>query len=138
MTLCRGIFLLLLVIEGPATLQSQQTETNQKEGLQCYTCYVTTSWEDCNKNSTIRWCPEEDNEVCVKVKVDKWDKNGNPMTEYAKHCSAASYCSDEECKVSGFKCTIHCCNEDRCNTSFTILANIILVIVMSFLQTVLH
>lgn len=138
MRLCRGIFLLLLVIQGPTTLQSQHTETDQKESLYCYTCYVTTSWEDCNKNSTKEQCPEDDNEVCVKMKVFRWDKNNKPVTEYVKHCSAASYCSDKECKDYGFKCTIQCCNEDLCNTSFTILANIILVIVISCLQTLLH
>lgn len=117
---------------------SLSIETNQKGSLYCYTCYVTTSWEDCDRNRTIELCPEEDNEVCVTMKVDKWDDNNKPMTEYVKHCGVASYCSDKECEESGLKCTIHCCNQDLCNTSFTISTDIILVIVISCLQTVLY
>ena len=116
-------------------------ETNQKESLHCYTCYATTSWEDCDKNSTIAPCPEEDNEMCAEMKVDRSDENNKPMTEYVKYCTAAIYCSDKECEDLGFTCTIQCCSEDLCNTSFTYKSNkknIILVIVMSCLQTVLH
>lgn len=113
-------------------------ETNQKEIMRCYTCYVTTSWKDCKKNGTVELCPKGDDEVCVTMRVDKWDVNNKPMTEYTKHCSAASYCSDDECEDLGWKCTIQCCNEPLCNTSITILANIILVIVISCLQTVLY
>ena len=102
---------------------SPSTETNQKESLQCYTCYVTTSWEDCNKNSTIKRCPEGDNEVCVTMKVDKWNKNNEPITEYVKYCSSASYCSDKECKDYGYKCTIQCCDEDLCNLANTGVSN---------------
>jgi len=129
MWLCSGIFLLLVI----------QIEINQTEGLFCFTCYVTTSWEDCNKNGTVKRCLEEDDDVCVTMKLDKWDKNyDRPITEYVKHCSEASYCSDKECQKEGYKCNVQCCNHDVCNTSNTILANIILVIVFSCLQTVLH
>lgn len=116
---------------------SLSIEINQTEGLYCFTCYVTTSWEDCYKNGSVKQCSEEDNDVCVTMKLDKWD-NGRHVTEYVKHCSVASYCSDDECQESGYKCIVQCCNYDVCNTSNTILANIILVIVISCLQTVLH
>ncbi|KAJ7340531.1 hypothetical protein OS493_003285 [Desmophyllum pertusum] len=62
----RGLFL-LLILQGPQVLRSQS------EGLYCYVCFSTTSWEDCNKNAQQLTCPEGDDDVCVEMQVDKWE-----------------------------------------------------------------
>ncbi len=119
------------------TLSLFFAESNER--LRCYTCYVTTSWEDCDKSATIHTCPEDHDEVCVTARVRKWDKNDNTtiITQYTKHCAAADYCSDEECKKLGYECTLDCCNKDLCNTSNSILANIVLLAIILCLQALI-
>lgn len=99
---------------------------------------MKTSWEDCDKNGTVELCPEGDDEICVTVRVRKWE-NSKAVTEYTKHCAAANYCSqiDEECKKYNWKCTFDCCNKDLCNTSTMILANTILPAIILCLLVVI-
>ena len=112
--------------------------TDQKKAgsLKCYICHSKESWQDCESKQRLEECPPQGNEVCATLQMTEWLRiNGTQrlQTTYSKHCDTTEVCSLEECKRLGWLCSTNCCNQDSCNSSVTMVSNMICVIIFSFL-----
>lgn len=134
----RGINLLLVIFILSSFLQNESIAgPTEVSSLECYMCYSTTSWKDCEKDTKVVLCPK-DNDVCVKMKINQGNINGTLSLQYTKHCATASYCSDTECKLYGWACKVDCCHHDLCNTGPVIWAHLMLVVATLCLQAIIH
>ena len=96
------------------------------EGLKCYTCVSSISWDDCEKQVIIRECPKIGDEVCVKEHLKRREggqvnNNNNEQDEnkipFSKYCSKAEACTNKHCLKDGNTCDLHCCHDDLCNAA---------------------
>lgn len=112
------------------------TDRKKAGSLKCYICHSKESWQDCESKQRLEECPPQGNEVCATLQMTQSLRiNGTQshQTTYSKHCDTTEVCSLEECKRLGWLCTTNCCNQDSCNSSVTMVSNMICVIIFSFL-----
>ncbi|XP_032235001.2 lymphocyte antigen 6L [Nematostella vectensis] len=99
-------------------------------GLQCYRCYSTRSWYDCEKYMKVVDCPPSAN-TCVKMKQIT-DFGGSKIVQHDRKCYVKSACGDfcerMKNKTSQWDCTLSCCDTDACNKSLTLLPGIAMMV----------
>ncbi|XP_058970455.2 uncharacterized protein [Pocillopora verrucosa] len=78
------------------------------EGLSCYECLESSSWDQCTNHQEPRYC--EPGWKCVIMKEKAKGKN---EYYYRRTCSEESVCK-EFCKDKQ-DCVYSCCGSDNCN-----------------------
>ena len=91
-------------------------------GLNCWICFVKTSWADCENELKSTSCGDDyDDEPWVcQTKVLTKTEHGKTETEYSKECGILSDCNTRLCNHelhnTTLRCQLECCCHDYCNT----------------------
>ena len=104
-------------------------------GLQCYRCFSTKSWDDCESVKTKVNCSSSENR-CSKAYEDI-KKDWVSTKDYGKGCSSAEDCKTatdtDACKEG--TCEMDCCSGDLCNSARVTLVSAIILTLCAVVAT---
>ena len=90
------------------------------EGLRCYACISSISWDDCEKRVTEHECPKQVDDVCVREYQTSLPAMNNVTSKppvFSKHCGVHEECTHKQCAKDGKQCRYQCCSSNLCNTA---------------------
>ena len=104
-------------------------------GLQCYGCFSTKSWDDCESVKKVINCSSSENQ-CFKAYEDI-KKGGVSVKGHSKGCSSAEDCKTatdtDACKEG--TCEVDCCSGDLCNSATVPLVSAIILTLCAVVAT---
>ena len=97
-------------------------------GIKCYSCFSSKSFENCDGNKTEVICPPN-KDRCFKNEIVY-----GSTKEYEKGCQLKSVCDDKDvlltfCKAfGGSTCEADCYDEDLCNGGVEHMVSVLLMV----------
>ena len=108
-------------------------------GLKCYKCLSTKSWDDCEDVKKETTCVGGFDR-CVKVYANV-KKGGASVESYEKGCFTEALCNNIDqisvCKDGG-ECKVSCCTGDLCNGAAVQMVSAIILIACAFVAVLIQ